>query len=762
MFNWLRKISKKVKGEPKENVSFWPLHPLTDRCDSSYERMLDVVWNDPLNVNIAISGSYGSGKSTFLRSYFTKHKKVRVLWLSLLDFCERSGFEDFDDDLEESVFQQIMFSSRRLQLPYARTRLPEKYDFWRILVFCGLLLAIASIGLFLLCRPQLARVPGIGEFYAAYRSAVIWGVMILSLGILSAWCRHLHRFFHQCELSVALKLTQAEVKVKRSDSPSVLNQRMDELLYFFACRKYDAVVFEDIDRFDNRRIFTKLREVSVVIHNSPIVKVKPRFVYAVRDDLFKAAEERTKFFDAIVPILPYVSPSNARSVLLELLRKGLEPERLPSSLSNAVNELAGFVPDARVVRNIANEYFLYRAKLKGRERENNCLFGLIVLKNLLPGEYARLLRHEGAFNCLLDVKQARIERKVKDLEKENTLRQSEFEQWNKGKLLQFSGRPVTPADKAARSVYSSEVQQRQAEIKKGEDEIKSTRAMTLVSLVHRGVITEKDMKEALADSDSPDWSSSLFFKLIDGGYLTENYPHYMTIFHEGYLSASDMEFVMNVINFRATRYETGLDDPVKVAEEIPVRHFSHPQTLNFFLLGEMLDRVDDFREKIEAMCRQIQNLDERGHIFVSAYVDHEKRTRRLTKLFHALWKECPGYITAMLEGKTLTQAQKARQLGWYLSMLVHLPRSERLPRSVWSFVNELVDSQLLFVAEDRRTKDVVAAIRRYHFFFNKCSEQNLRKSGLWTAVEEARAHKKTRAEKIEGVERVERVERVEK
>ncbi|MCV5359604.1 pcar domain protein, partial [Escherichia coli] len=53
----------------------------------------------------------------------------------------------------------------------------------------------------------------------------------------------------------------------RASSPSLLNVYIDEIVYFFDSTKYDVVIFEDLDRFNNGRIFVKLREINQIINN---------------------------------------------------------------------------------------------------------------------------------------------------------------------------------------------------------------------------------------------------------------------------------------------------------------------------------------------------------------------------------------------------------------------------------------------------------------------------------------------------------------
>ncbi|WP_334291022.1 YobI family P-loop NTPase [Butyrivibrio sp. AD3002] len=45
-----------------------------------------------------------------------------------------------------------------------------------------------------------------------------------------------------------------------------------------------------------------------------------KFVYAIKDDMFKKPGECTKFFDFIIPIVPYISSVNSGEILREKMK----------------------------------------------------------------------------------------------------------------------------------------------------------------------------------------------------------------------------------------------------------------------------------------------------------------------------------------------------------------------------------------------------------------------------------------------------------
>ena len=63
---------------------------------------------------------------------------------------------------------------------------------------------------------------------------------------------------------------------------------MNEVLYLFENSNADAVVFEDMDRFNANRIFERLHEINTLANIQLNKENKPplRFFYLLRDDIF--------------------------------------------------------------------------------------------------------------------------------------------------------------------------------------------------------------------------------------------------------------------------------------------------------------------------------------------------------------------------------------------------------------------------------------------------------------------------------------------
>ena len=175
------------------------------------------------------------------------------------------------------------------------------------------------------------------------------------------------------------KIRINEVKVKDTtigtenlDSESIFNKNMDEIVYFFEETKYRVVFFEDLDRLDSSKIFVQLRELNTLLNNSNTIKRPIVFVYAVKDDIF-TEEDRTKFFEFIIPVIPVINSTNSGEILLDLF-KANDGESFKHDITlDYILDVSPYISDMRVLQNIHNEFLLYKRTLRAGQ-------GLILLK----------------------------------------------------------------------------------------------------------------------------------------------------------------------------------------------------------------------------------------------------------------------------------------------------------------------------------------------------------------------------------------------
>ena len=85
----------------KHNSKLFPLSPKSDLSDEKYKRyetyLNDVLENNSIN-NIAITGKYGSGKSSIVDTYFDKNKSEDYLRVSFATFNTKKKDKETDSD----------------------------------------------------------------------------------------------------------------------------------------------------------------------------------------------------------------------------------------------------------------------------------------------------------------------------------------------------------------------------------------------------------------------------------------------------------------------------------------------------------------------------------------------------------------------------------------------------------------------------------------------------------------------------------------
>ena len=400
-----------------------PLLPeLISRDNDAYpivedlKEVLDIAFENKKIKNIALTGPYGSGKSSILDTLLTilpkERKTLRISLATLRVDDTTANYESVPknqrdrEDAEEalnrkieySILQQLVYHEKARTVPNSRLR--------RILHIPSTKLSLYSFGVivFILSfciafEPSWARIE---TFYTLLN----WGRMNIVFDIASAlymlWGMWfvLRRVISTYSNSKLNKLNLKEASIELNEDTSIFNRHLDEILYFFQATDYDIVIIEDLDRFRTSKVFLKLRELNFLLSESKVIDRHIVFLYAVKDDIFKD-EERTKFFDYISTVIPIINPYNSKAILKKALA---ERNVLSEDISDDdLAEMAFFIQDMRILKNIANEYAQY-CNLLCKDNNNldrTNLLAMIVYKNYHPQDFAMLHRRQGkVYECL--------------------------------------------------------------------------------------------------------------------------------------------------------------------------------------------------------------------------------------------------------------------------------------------------------------------------------------------------------------------------
>lgn len=202
------------------------------------------------------------------------------------------------------------------------------------------------------------------------------------------------------------------------DNETIFNKNLDEIVYFFEKTKYRIVFFEDLDRIDNPKIFIHLRELNNLLNNNDAIKNKPVvFVYAVRDDIF-SNDDRTKFFDFIIPVIPVVNSTNSSEILIKEINEINKNGYKCNISEDYLLDVALYITDMRVLQNVLNEFATYKDTLfnsNDLSLSDEKLFSIILFKNIYPKEFADIQNESGIIKKVFDKKDIFIDNKMKEI-----------------------------------------------------------------------------------------------------------------------------------------------------------------------------------------------------------------------------------------------------------------------------------------------------------------------------------------------------------
>lgn len=419
------------------------LLPLTPRYKPdqhhSYVSHLNVALKDDEIRNIALTGRYGAGKSSILKE-FARQNQERVLFLSLSTLGPEDPDETKTNQIEKELVKQLLHREKPARLPQSRYQRIERLGVWRALVGSAALLGLITLALWLFgAVPDLAGLRGDTPTWIRVGASAL--AIASSVWFLAAARVAIHNRLVVSEVSaIGASITLA------NKSETYFDKYLDEIVYFFESRsQVDVVVFEDLDRFNHAGIFEALRELNTILNNSKQITGSPlrktrrrsiRFVYALRDSIFEqlghdtkelkndAAQaeavraNRTKFFDLIIPLLPFITHRTARDLLGKI-----QTERQHIAVPKASDELADLVarhlPDMRILTNVWNEYSIFTRRLiterHGMDKlKADHIFSLVAYKNLHPEDFELMLLGRSNLDAIYQFSRELVARNISD------------------------------------------------------------------------------------------------------------------------------------------------------------------------------------------------------------------------------------------------------------------------------------------------------------------------------------------------------------
>ncbi|WJM17150.1 hypothetical protein [Microbacterium arborescens] len=443
---------------PKKEIKLRSLAPeYKSDHHSAYVRHLEDAVRAKKNRNIALTGRYGAGKSSVLDEFEQKHRDKTVR-ISINTLGPDENDEDLTNRIQKELVKQLVYRLRPGQVRRSRFARPKPLTRWRALAQA---FGVTVIGLALLWLFGVRPANGWpGEGLTAEAQGLL-ALVFFCLVLCGVWgIRWL------VGDRIVSEVTTGGTKIALGDGPTTyFDSFLDEIVAFFDAVEPEFVIFEDLDRFDDPQIFDSLRELNTLINASAHWKGRPnplRFIYAIKDSLFEqlgsepdrkeedpkgkksgvgpasgeqdttpdgqetttsdaaaakpaiaprldvAAEavrraNRTKFFELVIPIVPFLSHRNARDHLSDALAElGFPKDFVSRPLLDLV---ARHTTDMRLMINICNEFAVFVERLLWTETPApgmtaDHLFALVAYKNFHMADFEAIAERTSTLDVL--------------------------------------------------------------------------------------------------------------------------------------------------------------------------------------------------------------------------------------------------------------------------------------------------------------------------------------------------------------------------
>lgn len=680
MASWLESKDSAANMQSK----FVDLAP-TDEADKAgvYSEAIKFATSNAKVTNIALTGPYGSGKSSIIQSFLKKYRRP-ALHISLAAFIPESdsGVENASrQEIERSILQQMLYGADANNLPLSRFKRIQSPGVWSI--FKSLYITLGILALWYVFHQREDIISGPFFVPIALSNWLNLGSFVLAATFLWVTLHH----FYVASFGLSLKsisLRDVEIKPAHDDQTSILNLHLDEIVYFFQSTNYDLVIIEDLDRFNNADIFVTLREINSLVNENAGVKRTIRFLYALRDDMF-ISTDRTKFFEFIIPVVPIINASNSIDMVLEHGRRLQLDDRLDRQF---LREVSRYLNDLRLIQNIFNEYAIYVGNLE-TDGENlldaNKLLAILIYKNVYPSDFERLHRGTGTFAEILKHRDqlirtgettyrteiTQLEKQLEVAERQTPSDLKELQQiyamalieklpadvisvrldqgpWIALPMLvshdefeQLIGSPrlfsrsihghqqQVDASKLQSAVNSQKSYQQRKEEIESKDADNRNKTMLRIRNLRSKIAALRTTKLNELLRLNAERVQDLFGRfeehgelaryLILEGHLDDTYYQYTSLFHSGRLSPNDNKFLIQIRAFVTPEPGFPIDNPKEVIAAMRDEDFRQSYVLNVKLVDSLLSDRSRYFDQNQKFIELLSSKFENCEGFLEAY-----------------------------------------------------------------------------------------------------------------------------------------------
>lgn len=702
----------------------------TDQADKDgvYAEALRFATTDPNITNIALTGPYGSGKSSIIRS-FVKHYQGSTLHISLAAFVHDAGpgaGKPSRQEIERSILQQMLYGADANNLPLSRFKRIQSPGVLSVLKSLYIMLGIVALWYVFTVRDAVVS----GSFFTPLAISSWPKFAIIAFAAIFLWVTLHHFYVASFGLSLkSISLRDIEIRPASDSQESILNRHLDEIIYFFQSTKYDLVIIEDLDRFQDSEIFVTLREINSLVNENAGVTRNIRFLYALRDDVF-VNTDRTKFFEFIIPVIPIINASNSIDKVLEQGKRLALDERLNRQF---LREVSRYLNDLRLIQNIFNEYAIYVANLESDDEnilDANKLLAILIYKNVYPRDFEELHRGKGNLAAILGRRDelvvhgealckaeiAALEQQIDMAERQIPSDLKQLRQIYAMALIQrlppdtvgvsLDGQSwimftdlvdsdafdqiIAASHVTCRNAYNhrqridlSNLQRdvesqktyldRKAQIESRSEASKNGRARRIRDLRAKiAALRTSKFHELVRSSvervsdlfDGFGENGELARFLILEGHLDDSYYQYTSLFHSGRLSPNDNKFLIQIRAFATPDPGFQIDNPREVIAAMRDGDFGQSYVLNVKLVDCLLSENVLYRDQTAKLFEFIASHFDSSEDFLEAYYSTGCAVADLLAGLAAHWKQ---FVPRAISSK--------RNLSHVTQIVANLPES---------------------------------------------------------------------------------------
>ncbi|CTU82131.1 Uncharacterised protein [Escherichia coli] len=692
-----------------DSYKFQKLTPFSDVELGVYKNAIDFVFANNDLKNVAISGQYSAGKSSLIESYKKSHSNIKFVHISLAHFrsIEEAETNEPSKDINETalegkVLNQLIHQINADDIPQTHFKVKKKIKTNNIVIntiFTVLFIAmILHITLFnkwekFVSLLSEGNIKTLLTLSTKYDTLLISGFICTILSCIFIY--KLIKIQKNRNVLKKINLQGNEIEIFEESNESYFDRYLNEVLYLFENVDADAIVFEDMDRFNSNNIFERLHEVNRLVNiqrdTAGHKKSTLRFIYLLRDDIF-ISKDRTKFFDYIIPVIPVVDSSNSYDQFITHFDGGgilkLFNERFLQGMSL-------YIDDMRILKNIYNEFQIYYNKLNTTELDCNKMLAIIAYKNIFPRDFSELQLNQGMVYTIFSEKDNLIIEEIKKIEKDIRDRKKEIEAINDEilnssqevdaiydkELSRYNNHPhynqAEKADIAKRRAarkesvenkFNGKIEEINELISRSRESLVDSRNKRLKEVITRENIDEifklTYTNEIGEERDFNEIKSSEYFDLlkylIRDGYIDETYTDYMTYFYENSLSRIDKMFLRSITDQKGKEFTYQLKNPKLVVARLREVDFEQEEALNFDLLAYLLQTPAQVN-LIKRLFKQLRK--DRRVEFIRGYFETERAQPVFINRLNTQWPEFFSY--ALTESEFSADWVKLYSIGTF-------------------------------------------------------------------------------------------------